>query len=637
MFLKTTTKSKTKSRPKRGHFRAKSDLNRWLQNIRVAEQAAEQLTDAQIRDEADALREQFTKDQDQNHLSKFGGLVAECVFRTHGFRLFDVQVKAIAAAATGAIVEMQTGEGKTIVTGSIAAIQTLSAPSVHVGTTNTYLAERDREDLVEVFARLGITSGLLPEEPNEAESRRVYQKQVVYGPGYQYGFDYLRDQMYLRDNRQTNLGVTTLNRIRGLDPYAKLIQPREHHIALIDEADSVMIDEAMTPLVISLPTDAVEDPVPYLLAHTIASKFVEGVEYKIELPSKKIDITDAANQQAHDDIAHKHDLKLNRPWRLYISNAVRAQHVLQRDVDYVVVEEDVQIVDQNTGRILADRTWQDGLHQAVEAKENVPIKPGRESTTQITRQRYLQMYGQMAGLTGTAASVTKEFQTIYGCNVIPIPTNKKSLRKILKPRFFASLEAKLAAIAEEVETRHATGQPILVGTKTIRESIEVNEVLLARGLNPTLLNGVQDEEEAEIVSRAGVANAITIATNMAGRGTDIKPAAASLEAGGLHVIGVSPNSSTRIDRQLVGRAARQGQPGSAQFFAAATDAIFVENNSNLTRQIINRARSNGEAGDYSKELFALQTSIEERNYKMRQDMILRDKWMDSVREAIEKD
>ncbi len=636
MLTKLKSLSEKRQRPSRA-VRGANELSCWLQDIRVAEHAAEQLTDTQIRSRADALREEFDEDQNQKHLAEFGGLVCESIFRCHGFRLHDVQVKAIAAAATGAIVEMQTGEGKTIVTGSIAAIQTLVAPTVHVGTTNTYLAERDREELVEVFERLGIRSGLLPEEPNEAESRRVYRNQVVYGPGYQYGFDYLRDQMHLRENRQTTLGVTTLNRIRGLDPNKKLIQPGEHHIALIDEADSVMIDEAMTPLVISLPAQATEDPVPYLLAHKIASEFVEGIEYQVELPSKKIDITDAANRQAHDEIANKHDLKLNRPWRVYISNAVRAIHVFQRNIDYVVVEGEVQIVDQNTGRIFSDRTWQDGLHQAVEAKEGVPIQPGRESTTQITRQRYLQMYDHLAGLTGTAASVTQEFQTIYGCNVIPIPTNKKSRRKILIPRFFASLEAKLAAIADEVVTRHATGQPILVGTKTIRESIEINEVLIARGLRPTVLNGVQDEEEAEIVSRAGATSAITIATNMAGRGTNIKLETASLEAGGLHVIGVSPNSSTRIDRQLVGRAARQGQPGSAQFFAAATDAIFVENKSNLTRQIENRARANGEAGDYSKELLALQTSIELRNYKMRQDMILRDKWMDSVREAIEKE
>ena len=633
--------SKTKSARRLGLLRRSrssgTSLNRWLQQIRTAEQAAAQLSDAQLLSRAQELRESHSKNESPADVVEFGGLVVESVYRANGFRLFDVQVKAIAAAATGAIVEMQTGEGKTIVTGAIAAMKTLTAPSVHVGTTNTYLAARDLECLEETFAYLGISHGLLPEESNEAESRRVYTKQVVYGPGYQYGFDYLRDQMYLRNNRQTDIGVATINRLRGFDPYQKLIQPREHHVALIDEADSVMIDEAMTPLVISLPSKEFEDPTPYLIAHKIASNFTEGIEYTVKFPAKSIKVTDAALEIAHDEIATRHDLQLARPWRLYITNAVRASRTFQRDVDYVVVDDEVQIVDQYTGRIQPDRTWQDGLHQAVEAKENVPIQPGRESTTQVTRQRYLQMYSQLAGLTGTAASVAKEFQSVYGCGMIEIPTNKKSQRQILKPRFFATLEAKLDAIADDVLKRHATGQPILVGTKTIHESIEINEVLIARGLYPTLLNGVQDEEEAEIVARAGTVGSLTIATNMAGRGTDIKPDANSIAAGGLHVVGVSPNSSTRIDRQLVGRAARQGQPGSAQFFAAATDALFVENESALQHQIARRAGANGEARDFSRELDALQSAIEARNFKQRQDMILRDYWMDSVRESIEKD
>ena len=306
-------------------------------------------------------------------------------------------------------------------------------------------------------------------------------------------------------------------------------------------------------------------------------------------------------------------------------------------MDYVVVDDEVQIVDQNTGRIHPDRSWQDGLHQAVEAKENVPIKPGRESTTQVTRQRYLQMYDRLAGLTGTAMLVEREFKTVYRCNVVVIPTNKKSLRNVLPPRFFADQEAKIEAIAQQVVERHSTGQPILVGTRTIHETLQVNEALIARGLQATLLNGVQNEEEAEIVARAGQRGAITVATNMAGRGTDIKIEKEALEIGGLHVIGVSPNLSRRIDRQLVGRAARQGQPGSAQFFAAATDEIFVENESSLVRQIPRRAKSNGESDDFSKELDALQSMIEARSYKQRQDMILRDRWMDSVREAIEKE
>ena len=618
-------------------LRKNNSFRNWPKQIRESEERTGKLTDAQLLSEADRLRELAAESPDPSQVPEFCGIVCEAIYRAKGFRLYDVQLLAIAAGAAGNVVEMQTGEGKTVVTGAIAAIKTLNSPSVHVGTTNTYLAARDLEELTATFELLGINYGLLPEESNENASRNTYRKQIVYGPGYQYGFDYLRDQMYLRDNRQTDLGVTTLNRIRGLDPYRKLIQPSHHHVALIDEADSVMIDEAMTPLVISLPSKGYEDPAPYLIAQKIVSNFTEGIEYTIEFPSKKIEVTDEATQLAHDEIARKRNLSLSRPWRIYITNAIRATKVFHRDVDYVVLDDTVQIVDQNTGRIFADRTWQDGLHQAVEAKENLPIQPGRESTTQITRQRYLQMYDQLAGLTGTAASVTKEFETVYKCPVVPVPTNKKNQRRIEPTRFFADLESKLSAIAQDVYKRHQTGQPILVGTKTIQESHEVEAALLSRGLEPIVLNGIQDRDEAEIVAAAGALGAVTIATNMAGRGTDIKLPPESLAAGGLHVVGVSPNDSKRIDRQLVGRAARQGQPGSAQFFAAGTDAIFVENESKLTKQLARRAKSNGEAGNFSKDLDALQASIEARNSKQRQDMILRDFWMDSVREAIEKD
>ena len=605
--------------------------------IRLAERNAGTFSERQLAYRSQELQERAFKNLDAKTMNEFGGLIAESIFRSVGFRLYDVQIEALVAGAAGAIVEMHTGEGKTVVTGAIAALKALGRPSVHVGTTNTYLAARDLECMAPAFDMLGISHGLLPEESDEAASRRTYRKQIVYGPGYQYGFDYLRDQMFLRNNRQSVLGFSTVNQIRGKDPFGNLIQPSEHHVALIDEADSVMIDEAMTPLVISLPAKHHEDPTPYLLAKKITADFVEGEHFKIELPSKKIDVTDAANQQAHDAIATIKDIELARPWRLYIVNAIRAQHVYQRDVDYVVLEDMVQIVDQNTGRIFSDRTWQDGLHQAAEAKEGVPIQPGRESTTQVTRQRYLQMYSDLAGLTGTGASVAQEFQSVYGCRVIPIPTNRPCARKVLKSRFFASLEAKLEAIAIDVIERHKTRQPILIGTRTIRESYGVRDALLVHGIDPLILNGVQDGEEAEIVGQAGFAGSITIATNMAGRGTDIKPDQEALAAGGLHVIGVSPNSSKRIDRQLIGRAARQGQPGSAQFFAAADDPIFIENNSPMQKQIVRRAKRSGEAPDFSNNLANLQDAIETRNLKLRQDMILRDRWMDSVRKSIDKD
>ena len=348
------------------------------------------LSDAQLLARATQLREQAAESYDDSLVIAYGGIVNEAIYRSHGFRLYDVQLMAVAAGADGNMVEMQTGEGKTVVTGAIAAINSLRYPSVHVATTNAYLAARDLESLQSTFERLGISYGLLPEENDESVSRDVYRRQIVYGPGYQYGFDYLRDQMNLRQNRQSKPGVATINRIRGIDPYEKLIQPADLHCALIDESDSVMIDEAMTPLIISLPSGKAIDPLPYMIARKITDSFEQNIHYTLDPKTKKIEIDEKANLKAHDEIAARKNLRLERPWRTYLNNSLRAKHVLQRDVDYVVVDGEVQIVDQYTRRILPDRTWQAGLHQAIEAKEGIELKAGRESTTQITRQRYLQ-------------------------------------------------------------------------------------------------------------------------------------------------------------------------------------------------------------------------------------------------------
>jgi preprotein translocase subunit SecA len=605
--------------------------------IRQTEAKLGGVSEADLLSQAKEVRETVASEGcTYQSLVKYCSLADEATFRAHGYRLYDVQVAAVGAAIGGNIVEMQTGEGKTIVTGIVAALKTLQHSSVHVGTTNPYLAARDLESLIPIYSTLGITHGLLPEESNEAQSRSAYRQQVVYGPGYQYGFDYLRDQMFLRRDRKNKLGLSVMNRIRGQEAKANMIQPAEHGMALIDEADSVMIDEAMTPLIISMPSNTVENPAPYLAAKKIAADFVEDEDYSIEWPSKKVTIFDEANDKAHMAV-EKQVFELVRPWRIYISNAVRATHTFKRDIDYVVVDSKVQIVDPYTGRIAPDRTWQDGLHQAIECKENVPIQPGRDSTAQITRQRYLQLYEDLAGLTGTASSVAPELLEVYGCQVVGIPTNRECLRKIERTRFFADQDSKFTEMASEILSRHRTGQPILVGTRTIAESFQVRDALLAVNLNPTVLNGVQDKEEAEIVAQAGIAGSITIATNMAGRGTDIKLDQQALDAGGLHVIGTSHNASRRIDRQLVGRAARQGQPGSAQFFTAATDELLIENNSSLVKSIPRRASKSGESTDFTAEILKLQESIERRNFKQRQEMILRDRWMDKVREAIEKE
>ena len=611
---------------------------RVVRDIRRCEETAASLDDEALRSQAQSLRLQALSQRkaDPRLVAQYSGLIAQAVTRTFGFRMHDVQIRGMLAGSNGAIVEMQTGEGKTVVTGAMAALKGLQAKSVHVATTNAYLAARDREELMPVFERLGLTSGILPEETNQQETQQAYSNDITYGPGYQFGFDYLRDQVVLRTNRQTDLGRKTLDALLGHNIRNQLMQPELHDAMIIDEADSVMIDEAVTPLVISGAARDTTDPTPFLLAKKIAAEMIEDEDFTIELPDKTIEVNDDASDRCHEAITNESSFELERPWRIYISNAIRALHVLRRDIDYVVREGEVQIVDQNTGRIFSDRTWQDGLHQAVEAKEKVEIKSNDPSVARITRQRYLQMYQQLAGLTGTAFAVAGEFQSVYKTQVVQIPTNLPSQRKLLNTRFFGDLDAKLAAIVADVRDRHQKGQPILVGTRTIAESIQVADCLAAAGIHAVLLNGVQDQEEAEIVSAAGTTGAITIATNMAGRGTDIKLDSEARKAGGLHVVGCSHNGSTRIDRQLVGRAARQGNPGSAQFFVAPEDELLATYAPKLAQRIAAQAKSGGETrSSFSKELAAVQTQIEHKQFLIRQAMVREDQWMDLVRASIE--
>lgn len=606
-------------------------------DVRAAESNASKLDDAVLQKIAIDCRERVAKSGlKPGEAATWCGLIAESIYRVHGFRLHDCQIQAMLVGAGGMVLEMQTGEGKTVVTGAIAALQSLTNPSVHVSTTNDYLAERDLKDMRCVFELLGLSARLLPTETNEDRSRQAYRSNIAYGPGYQFGFDYLRDQMYLRRDRPSKLGRGIVHRIRQSDPFSIMIQPDEFHVALVDEADSVMIDEALTPLIISLPTQGNQDPRAYKIAKRVTDRFQKTVDYHVELPRNAVNVTDAGNMRALDAIADERSLSLSRPWRVYIMNALRARYQFSRNIDYVVINGEVQLVDRNTGRIQPDRRWQDGLHQAIEAKEGVKIQAGRESTAQITRQRFLQRYSRMIGLTGTAMSAATEFQETYGCRVRPIATNRPCVRQKLPTRFFASLQAKLESIADDVAKRHAAGQPVLVGTKTVKESFEVRDALQSRGLAHVVLNGVQDEAEAEIIAAAGLAGGITIATNMAGRGTDIKPDQAALDAGGLHVVGVSVNNSPRIDRQLAGRSARQGQPGSCQFFVAADDSILVENESSLCQTIRRGAKSNGESRSYASALSKLQQRLEAKHHRQRQAMMNRDRWMDTVRESIEK-
>ena len=625
-------------------FRSFFSSGKFADNVRRAqsriqkyEAKAAKIGQKDFRNKSEELLSKPMKERDQFQL-EFAGMVANAVTRGLGFRLHDVQVLGIAAGMNGAIVQMQTGEGKTVVTGCVAAIMAFTEKHVHVGTTNAYLAERDREYNLPVWDALGLSSGFLSPENDDDQSRRAYQQNITYGPGYQFGFDYLHDQIYLREQAESRLGQKTLNRISGIDVNRKLIQQPEFDVMLIDEADSVMIDEAMTPMVISGGAAELADPMPFLIAQKIALDLEQNVDFEIKSSTKEIKVTDEATQRIHEAIKGRKKLKLERPWSTYVQNALRAANLLKRNVDYVVIDGGVAIVDQNTGRIFEDRTWQDGLHQAVECKEGVDINSSPPSHARVTRQRYLQQYKHLAGFTGTALPVAAEFRGVYASPVFEVPTNIPCKRKYDRTRFFSDIESKFREIVEAVRSRHRKGQPVLLGARTISESEQIRDRLVASGLNAKVLNGVQDEEEAEIVSQAGHFGSITVATNMAGRGTDVKPDEEAKNVGGLHVIGISPNFSARSDRQLAGRAARQGDPGSCQFFVSAEDEIIEMYGEGLGKQIRSNAKADGETRrDFSKSLSALQVSLEAKFAEQRKQMVLNDRWMDKVRETFGKE
>jgi preprotein translocase subunit SecA len=349
----------------------------------------------------------------------------------------------------------------------------------------------------------------------------------------------------------------------------------------------------------------------------------------------RVVITAQGRKKAMEAFHHMPSFHLERPWIAYVENAIRAKVLFQRDEHYVVREGKICIVDQFTGRIFDDRTWQKGLHQAVEAKEQLDIYSSPPPRARITRQRYFQKYQLLCGMTGTATQVRREFEKVYRVGVTAIPTRVACQRQVLKAKFFGSWESKLAEMAADVLHRHKTGQPILIGTRTIRESLYIESALKRQGLSPIVLNGVQDADEAEIIARAGQTHALTIATNMAGRGTDIKLEQQARELGGLHVIVSEPHSSTRIDEQLIGRCARQGDPGTAQMYVSAEDDFLVNKAPDLSLSIARASDASGRCSlDFTRAVVAAQAAEEEHQFHVRQQLVLQDNWFDEVRRTI---
>lgn len=601
---------------------------------RVIEQVRSRSDEQLIRDAAEASERIAggPPTSDQSVLSVALGLASEAIFRETGMRLYDVQLRGALVVATGHIAEMQTGEGKTLVTGAASMLQCLTRKGVHVATTNAYLAERDYEQVAPAVRRLGFSIACLNDDDGAAATQQKYRCDITYGTGYQFGFDYLRDQSTLRSRADTKLGDEVLNAISGATETDALRQ-RGFCMAIIDEADSVLIDEATVPLVLSarLPGKAASDA--YVLANEAIQLLEPGVDFPDD-PEDPIKLTPNASARMHAWLKGRSVPALLRPWAKYIENALHATHRLKRDQQYVVQDSEVRIVDQNTGRIFEDRSWRDGLHQAVEAAEGVAIRPDDASSARVTRQRFYQLYERVAGLTGTASDGRKELKHFYKLDVVPIATNKPNQRQMLPSRFFATAEARTRAVAESAMQVHATGRPVLIGTPTIEQSLAVSAELDRLGLAYVLLNGIQDHSEADLVGAAGKQGSIMVATNMAGRGTDIKPSKQALQSGGLHVIATEFAMSRRVDRQLAGRAARQGDPGSCQFFASADDGL-LEHEPSIAGRIVGSADNSGESTrNFEAEIAALQVRMEQENFQARLKFVQSDAWFDSVRQAL---
>jgi preprotein translocase subunit SecA len=497
-------------------------------------------------------------------------LVRESSRRVLGMSHFPVQIMGGIALFDGRITEMQTGEGKTLTAALPTFLHALAGLGCHVITTNDYLAGRDAELLGPVYERLGLTAGRVHADSTPEQRKAAYACDVTYGTAQEIGFDFLRDRL-----QQPPGQLSMLDASDPLSGSASTVQ-RGHHFALIDEADSILIDEARTPLIIGL--EEPNDPATVHLfrwSRRTIHRLQRDSDFTFEPEHRRAALTPGGcrNVLLLSKSSLLGSVDTEQIYR-HIEDALTAELGFQRDRDYVVVNDEVQIVDESTGRIMEGRKWQQGLHQSIEAKERLPITPATGEAARVTIQSFFRLYRHVAGMTGTGRPARRELKHVYGRQVTVIPTHRPCIRRGLPPRIFATIEAKRIAVTAEIARRHATGQPLLVGTPSVAASQALGTMLTSLGITHQILNAYLHEQEADLISRAGRAGMITIATNMAGRGTDIRLTDEVRSLGGLHVMATEMHSSARIDRQLVGRAARQGDPGSFQFFLSLEDELF---------------------------------------------------------------
>ena len=575
------------------------------------------LTDEQLQAKTEEFKQRYQNGEtlDQLLYEAFA-VVREGAKRVLGLFPYKVQVMGGIVLHHGDVPEMRTGEGKTLTATMPVYLNALSGKGVHVVTVNEYLSERDATEMGELYSWLGLSVGINLAAKSPMEKKEAYECDITYSTNSEIGFDYLRDNMVVR---------------------AENMVQRPLNYALVDEVDSILIDEARTPLIVS-GANAVETSQLYHMADHFV-KSLDKDDYIIDIQSKTIGLSDSGIDKAESyfNLSNLYDIE-NVALTHFIDNALRANYIMLLDIDYVVSEEqEILIVDQFTGRTMEGRRYSDGLHQAIEAKEGVPIQDETKTSASITYQNLFRMYKKLSGMTGTGKTEEEEFREIYNIRVIPIPTNRPVQRIDHSDLLYASIEAKFKAVVEDVKARYQKGQPVLVGTVAVETSDYISKKLVAAGVPHEVLNAKNHYKEAQIIMNAGQRGAVTIATNMAGRGTDIKLGEGVRELGGLCVIGTERHESRRIDNQLRGRSGRQGDPGESQFYLSLEDDLMKRFGSERLKGVFERLNMSDEAIKsrmLTRQVEAAQKRVEGNNYDTRKQVLQYDDVMREQREII---
>lgn len=602
-----------------GNQRQLNQLQKSVDEIEALESEYEQLSDYAIQEKTCEFKKRYQDGETLDDLMvEAYALVREASKRVLNMRPFPVQLLGAIVLHGGDIAEMKTGEGKTLSSTMPAYLNALSGKGVHIITVNEYLADRDAREMGQLFEFLGLTVGLNVNSLTKEQKREAYLADITYGTNNEFGFDYLRDNMVLYKNQMVQ---------------------RPLHFAIIDEVDSILIDEARTPLIIS--GSARKSASLYQQANSFVRTLKKEADFSFDEKTKGVQLTEEGINKAENffGVENLFDLE-NVTLTHHINQALKAHASMHRDTDYVVEEGEVVIVDQFTGRLMKGRRYSDGLHQAIEAKEGLQIQNESMTLASITFQNYFRMYEKLAGMTGTAKTEEEEFRNIYNMNVLAIPTNKPIVRDDRPDLIFKTIDGKYRAVVEEIKKRNQSGQPVLVGTVAVETSELISQLLKRAGVNHNVLNAKNHYREAEIIENAGQPGSVTIATNMAGRGTDIKLGKGVIELGGLAVIGTERHESRRIDNQLRGRSGRQGDPGVTQFYLSMEDNLMRRFGSDNMRAVMERLGMDDsqpiESKVISRAVESAQKRVEGNNFDARKNILSYDDVLREQREIIYK-